>query len=195
MLLYTTVRHPQDLTNLHFARLEEAFRYALYTDYVVAAQFDAAEEFAQNVESATIVLIEPVSVFVARADWKTALCILDQSNTLLQCERFQRDDLCLRMVRQDGLLLRYVKNKTKRICYEAVTQNGFALEFVPEQSHQICIAAIKQNKYAFKFIRELSVATCVEAARHNAEIVDYMRGQLREVVCAALICDGSGDSY
>lgn len=42
-------------------------------------------------------------------------------------------DLCLEMIKRDGLVLRCVNNKTSEMCYEAVEQNREALIYVNEE--------------------------------------------------------------
>lgn len=44
-----------------------------------------------------------------------------------------RGDEALELVKQDGLLLRYVTEQTPEICLAAVKQDGWALEYVEER--------------------------------------------------------------
>ena len=44
--------------------------------------------------------------------------------------------MCLLAVKQNGLLLPFVKVQTPEICLTAVKQNGYALEYVNEQSNR-----------------------------------------------------------
>lgn len=72
------------------------------------------------------------------------LCLLlaeKQSNN----RRFNSmDGLCLRAVKENGMILEYIKNPTEELCIEAVRQNGYALEYVREQTEEMCIEAVKQ---------------------------------------------------
>jgi hypothetical protein len=38
------------------------------------------------------------------------------------------------------------------VCIQAVKQNGMALEFVKNKTHEICLEAVRQNGYALQFI-------------------------------------------
>ena len=42
---------------------------------------------------------------------------------------YNNETECLEAVKQDGLVLQFIKNQTPEICLEAVKQNGMALQF------------------------------------------------------------------
>jgi ABC-type Fe3+ transport system substrate-binding protein len=60
----------------------------------------------------------------------------------------------LEAVKQNGYVLKYVREQTEAICLEAVKQNGYALKYVREQTEAICLEAVKQNGYVLKYVRE-----------------------------------------
>ena len=50
--------------------------------------------------------------------------------------------------------LQYVENQSTELCLEVVKQNGLALKYVKEQTEEICLAAVKQNGMALQYVRE-----------------------------------------
>lgn len=68
---------------------------------------------------------------------------------------WQNADLCLKMVRRDGLLLEYVKKQNYIICNNAVKKNGDAIKFVHDefQTKQIQITALSNKLGAIKYIK------------------------------------------
>ena len=42
-------------------------------------------------------------------------------------------------------------------CLKVVKQNGYALAFVKEQTKEICLEAVKQNGYALRYVKDLSI--------------------------------------
>ena len=59
----------------------------------------------------------------------------------------QTPELCMKAVKEDGMLLGFVGEETPEICLAAVQQNGTALCFVYEEllTSELCLAAVKQN--------------------------------------------------
>ena len=62
------------------------------------------------------------------------------------------EEYCLEAVKQDGNMLRYVKNQTKDICLKAVKQDGLALQFVKTPTKEICLEALNRNIDAIQYV-------------------------------------------
>lgn len=60
----------------------------------------------------------------------------------------------LKMVKQDGWALKYVKEQTPEICLEAVKQNGYVLRLVKKQTPEVCQAAVNQNCNALQYVKD-----------------------------------------
>lgn len=60
-------------------------------------------------------------------------------------------------LKQNGYVLKYVKEQTPEICLAAVKQNGCALKYVKEQTPEICLSAVKQDSNALKYVKSKSM--------------------------------------
>lgn len=71
-------------------------------------------------------------------------------------EHLRSEDLCLRAINANGLVLEFVPEhlKNEKLCLRAVKRNGLALEFVPEaiKTTKICDNAFINDEQAMKFI-------------------------------------------
>ena len=69
-----------------------------------------------------------------------------------------KDDVC-EFLLSNMRLLKYIQ--TYDICMEVIKQNGLALQYVKRQTDDICMCAIKQNENALKYVEEQSYDICM----------------------------------
>lgn len=50
------------------------------------------------------------------------------------------------------MALRYVKKQTKEICIEVIRQNGMALVYIEIQDEEMCLEAVKRSPKSICFI-------------------------------------------
>jgi hypothetical protein len=117
---------------------------------------------------------------------------------------------CLNAVRQDGLLLRFVRNQTEEVIRAALLQNGMALKYVKDPTQEMCLLAMQQNARAFQLvpidkrdnaINTIAVETswtylalveqktellCVLAVLQSAQAINLMRDCMTDKVLNAL---------
>lgn len=113
----------------------------------------------------------------------------------------QSELICMEAVKQDGLLLKYVKCKSESICFEAVKQNGNAFKYVPKNMHSelllitvlkkcellhgidndlqtplICLEAVKFCGTQLQFVNEslITEELCLEAVKNNGSAIKYV---------------------
>ncbi|MHC6202862.1 DUF4116 domain-containing protein [Breznakiellaceae bacterium SP9] len=62
----------------------------------------------------------------------------------------------LKAVRADGLLIKNIpaEEQTGELAEAAVRQNGLALQFVADKTLPVCMEAVKQNREALEFVPE-----------------------------------------
>ena len=66
--------------------------------------------------------------------------------------------------------------RTYELCFEAVKQNGLALRFVKNKTDEICTAAIKQNPEAIKYIDNIEQNAYIEAVANKIkELHKYIK--------------------
>ena len=106
------------------------------------------------------------------------------------------DEICMEAVKNNGLALRYIKNKTPEICMKAVKQNDtvFVLEIINNRTilnySEICMEAVKQNGLALQFIKDISIENfteiCMEAVKQNGLALEYIKNQTPEICTVAV---------
>ena len=104
-------------------------------------------------------------------------------------------DLCLELIKQNGLNLKYIKEQTNKICLEAVKQNGHALQYVKEQTNELCLKAVKQNGYSLKYVKNQTDEICLEAVKQNGYALEYVKDQTNEICLEAVKQNGNVLQY
>ena len=119
------------------------------------------------------------------SDSDLCLKVVKHNGIVLNCVKEQTYEICLEAVKQNGLALQYVKEQTREICLEAVKQNGLALQYVKEQTREICLEAVKQNGFALDYVKEQTLEICLEAVKENGYSLYYVKEQTREICLTA----------
>jgi hypothetical protein len=88
-----------------------------------------------------------------------------QNGNILKFIRNQSYEICLSAVKSRGSALKYVKIQNSVICLEAVKEDPKMLEYVINQTAEICIAAVKKNTNAKKYVKP-------EFYKYVQEIID-----------------------
>lgn len=102
-------------------------------------------------------------------------------------DKYKADKIIIKSIKlRDGMLLRYVKNKTPQICLEAVQLDGEALQFVENQTLEICLAAIRQNCHAIRFVKHQTHELCMEAVKQNGYTLKHVQNQTIEICWEAI---------
>ena len=112
----------------------------------------------------------------------------------------QTEEMCLRCVITDGMVLQYVLKQTYKICVEAVISDsealkfvdkyllsedicysgvkkkGMTIEYIPEkfQTEKVCLAAIRNNPLSLQFIEKKTPGLCNEAFSINIKAIKYI---------------------
>lgn len=98
------------------------------------------------------------------------------------------DDLCLIAVKQNGMVLQFVRNQTEEICLAAITQNpdAFLCVNVENQTEKVCISAVKQNGMFLSEVVRQTEEICLEAVKQNGISLYFVENQTKEICAAAL---------
>jgi len=113
-----------------------------------------------------------------------------EDHPLLQDEKW-----CLNAVRQNGNILKYIRNQTKEMVITAILQNGNALEYVKEQTYDICLIAVKNYGRAIKFVRNQTKELCLIAVRANGFNIQHIVDQTEELCIEAVKKYGNALPY
>jgi hypothetical protein len=104
------------------------------------------------------------------------LMAVKQNGLILQFIKNQSDIICMTAVKRDGMALQYVKEQSDIICMEAVKRDGMALQYVKDQSKDICVRAIKTTSLAYKYVDFVVFDIfdiCMEVVKSNYYVLLY----------------------
>ena len=87
----------------------------------------------------------------------------------------------LKLVKQDGMLLKNIENQTRELCLEAVKQNGLAIQFAQHQNEMIYLSAVSQNGLSLKYIRNQTPTVCLKAVKQNHLAFAYVKNKTEDV--------------
>lgn len=128
------------------------------------------------------IYIEKIIELVDWEMWKNeefCLKVLDNSDFHINLKYFQNrfydDDFCLKAVKQDGLVLQYVNNRTKDICLEAIKQNGRALIYASGYNNSLSLEAVKQNPDALQYVQNQTDDLILEAVKRDKNALKYVK--------------------
>ena len=81
----------------------------------------------------------------------------------------QKEEICLKAVEEDGLLIRFVKTKTDSICMAAIKQNPWALNYIENPSKEMIVNALN------------SVMTVVDSYKTADEVIEKIFNDLTDI--------------
>jgi len=139
--------------------------------------------------------------------------------SILKDLRIQPEDICLKVIENDPLNLKYIKpmnqfeklvtialkkngralqyvsNKITKYCFIAVKQNGRALQFVENQTPSICRAAINEDSWALQYVIDQSNKQCLQAVKKSPNSLRFVRNQTPQICIEALKQRGCALEY
>jgi hypothetical protein len=123
-------------------------------------------------------------------DQELCLEVVKQNGMALKFVKEQTPKICLEAVEQNGFALLYVKEQTPKICLEAVGDEGLALLYVKEQTPTICLTAVKRDGYALGNVKDQTPTICLAAVKTNGMALEYVKEQTPEICLAAVKTNG-----
>jgi hypothetical protein len=87
----------------------------------------------------------------------------------------QTPELCMSIVKYNGVYLSYIDNQYDELCAEAIRQNPIYLYFVKKQTPELCLLAIRQNGQMIQFVHEQTPEMCIEAVKNNPEYIIFTK--------------------
>lgn len=80
----------------------------------------------------------------------------------------------LKLVSDNGLLIRFLNDPPYDVQRAAVMSNGNAIQYVTDQTEELCWLAIKQSSYALEHIIRPSVDMCIYAVKKNPFVIQFI---------------------
>ncbi len=108
-----------------------------------------------------------------------------QNGRVLKYVKNQTPELCMEAVKNYGHALEFVQKQTPEICMEAVKENGYALQYVWNQTPELCLAAVKQNGCALHYVKNQTPKLCMEAVKQDGCALEYVQNQTPEICNAS----------
>ena len=126
-------------------------------------------------------IIDDSVVKIEQNKFKTDKFILKNKQLISDFEYWNDLEFCKLYVKQNGMALRYVRNKTDELYKEAVKQNGMALRYVLKQTDEICLLAVKNFGGALKYVLVQTDEICKEAVKNYGMALKYVQLQTDEI--------------
>lgn len=98
------------------------------------------------------------------------------------------------LLKQDGWLLKYVKNKTPELCLIAVAENGNAIRFVDNPTFELCMLAV-QTGHCCSVIFDIpekhkTPELLLEAVKHDCDCIEFIEDPTTEIALEAVKKNG-----
>lgn len=69
---------------------------------------------------------------------------------------FESEEVQLKIVNQEGWMIKYIDNPSEKVKRAAVENNVFAIEYIDELSEELQLMAVQQDDYVFRYIKNPS---------------------------------------
>jgi hypothetical protein len=178
---------------LYFTTLDHIFEFMNFGDQIgVITLYSDSQVYTEKNKYKTdkFILEKIISVNDFLEKFISPLEAVKQNGLALQFVDNKTLEICLEAVKQNGLALYLVKNQTPEICLEAVKEHGITLQFVENQTPEICLEAVKQNGRALKFVENKTLEICLEAVKQDGFALRFVKNQTPEICLEAVKQDG-----
>lgn len=101
----------------------------------------------------------------------------------------QTDEMCLKIVKENCMVLEHVKNKTYEICLTAVKNHGWALHFIEDKTPELCMEAVKTCGTILECIENQTEEMCLIAVRQHYMALNFVKEQNFNICLHAVMFD------
>mgnify|MGYP005924139241 CR=1 FL=1 len=123
------------------------------------------------------------------------LAAVKQDGYIIRCIKNPSEQVQLAAVKQDGRSIQYIKNPSEQMQLAAVEQNGEAIRYIKTPPEQVQLAAVKQNCYAIQYIDNPSEEAQLAAVKKDWYAIQYIDNPSEEAQLAAVKKDGRAIKY
>ena len=96
--------------------------------------------------------------------------------------------ICLAAVKQDGLLLEYVKEQTEDICLAALKNNIKSFKYIINPTEDLYLYAIKHNGLIIKPLTNQTEKICLSAVNNNGLALEFVKEKYKtKEICLAAV--------
>ena len=101
-------------------------------------------------------------------------------------EVFDNEDLQLKLVKENGFVIKFIENPSEKIKLEVIKQNGWAIEYIKNPSEELQLAAVKRNSWVIRHIENPSEKVQIAAVKENCWAIRYIKNPSEEVQLVAV---------
>jgi hypothetical protein len=122
--------------------------------------------------------------------------VLDEDNVDKIFNLFNNsEDLLLKAIRQDGLIIRFIKIQSEKIKLEAVKNNALAIKYIENPSEELQLLAVTQCGFAIRFLNNASEKVKLAAVNQIGDCIQHIDNPSEQVQLNAVSCDGTVLSF
>jgi hypothetical protein len=101
-------------------------------------------------------------------------------------------DLCMKIVKYNGYMLRFVKNPTEDMRIAAVSNYRYAIMHINrnDQTEEICLASVKLDGSALLSCAYKTNTVCMEAIKNDPRVIRLIKNKTEEMCLTAVEQDG-----
>jgi len=91
--------------------------------------------------------------------------------------RYISDDIDFyisRLVRKDGLIIKFIENQTEYLCLLALKSNKKSFKFMKNPTYEVCLEAVKLCGWNLKYIKNQTTELCILALLNKYEAIRYV---------------------
>lgn len=125
-------------------------------------------------------------VYIEKDKFKADKFILGKKKRIEDWRHWEDNNFCKAALRTSPNVFKFIKNQTPELCLEMVKQNGLALEYVHHQTPELCFIAIRSNPDSLKYVKEQTPDLCLEAVKLDGLALEHVHHQTFEICLAAV---------
>ena len=124
---------------------------------------------------ATVSIPEDALVYKEDTKYKANKLILHNIQPISELPLWLDANATKKIVQQNGLAIRFVKEPSEEECRLAVQENGCAIQYIKEPSEEVGRLAVQENGCAIQYIKEPSEEVRRLAVQRNGCAITYIK--------------------
>ena len=124
-----------------------------------------------------VTIPDDARVYVEDKKFKTDGIILGNRMLIKDMDEWNDDKMCEIIIRSNGDMVQYAKNKSYKLYKLAVESKGNALEHVLNQTDELCKIAVQKDGMALLYVKNKTKAICMLACEENFHAKRYIRDE------------------
>lgn len=178
---------------LTFTTIDNMFNILKEPDYYhceIEIQDDSdCRIYKNNIYESDKIIIKsmtPVSYFIEWFDKSFCLKMVRQCGWNLQFVKQQNESLCWEALKSNPWAIQFVNKQTEEMCLYVLPISWGLLEYIREQTEEMCLISVKQFGLALEYANIQTVEICLEAVKNCGISLKYVKNQTKEICMEAV---------